>query len=308
MNSNGDLVGGGSSLIAGEAYYFHFTGGNPPGQFSPAVESLPFDVNDAGQYVYRATAPDGHVFTARYNPADGSVTTASDKNPQYPVCLNNFGDMAFTVGTVGGQGPMQTILYTDAAGAVVVASGLNYRPYAINDYKQFCGSVNPSGFTADERAFRITPGSPSTILTLSSQSSRASDINNAGDVVGSYYPAAIANDKQHAFLYTDAGGFKDLGTLGGTFSTAGSLTQRDTSGNAYVVGTSTASGKNGAPQIGFLYHASFGMVDLQKLIRYDLSPGVPSGTVFAPAYINNALQICASTSNGPGVCLLLPVP
>src|SRR5262249_47272030 len=71
MNSSGDLVGGGSSLIAGEAYYFHFTGGNPPGQFSPAVESLPFDLNDAGQYVYRATAPDGHVFTARYNPVDG---------------------------------------------------------------------------------------------------------------------------------------------------------------------------------------------------------------------------------------------
>jgi probable HAF family extracellular repeat protein len=300
-------VGGGSSLFPGEAYTFEYTGGNPPGQFNPAVDSLPFDINDAGQYVFRATAPDGHIAVARYNPADGSVTIANDKDPLYPVCINNLGDIAFTEGLVEGQRPIQTILYSDAVGGVVVASGLNYRPCAINDFQQFCGAVNPTGLIADERAYRITPGSPSTILTLSSQSSSANDVNNAGDVVGGYYPAALATDKQHAFLYTNAGGFKDLGTLGGTYSYAYSLTQRDGSGNAYVVGSATASGKNGSPQIGFIYHASFGMVELQKLVRYDLSPGVPAGTVFAPRYINSALQICAYTGNGPGVCLLLPV-
>lgn len=309
MNSSGDLVGGGSSLIAGEAYYFHYTGGNPPGQFSAAVGSLPVDLNDSGQYVFGGTAPDGHIAAARYNPATGLVTFANDKDPQYPICLNNFGDMAFTEGMVAGQGPIQTILYSDSNGAVVVASGLIYQPYAINDFKQFCGAVNPTGFLTDQRAYRITPGSPSTILTLSSHSSRANDINNAGDVVGSYYPASLANNNQHAFLYSDAGGFKDLGTLGGSYSSAYSLTQRDASGNAYAVGSSTASSKNGSPQIGFIYHASFGMVDLQALIRYDLSPGVPAGTVFAPRFINSALQICAYMNNGPGgVCLLLPVP
>jgi probable HAF family extracellular repeat protein len=187
-------------------------------------------VPNADRFLGKPVAPDVvDSFLAVH--ADGSVTIAGDKDPQAPICLNNFGDVAFTEGTVGGQGPMQTILYSDIAGRVVVASGLNYRPYAMNDYQQICGAVNPTGFITDERAFRITPGSPSTILTLSSQSSRASDINNAGDVVGSYYPAAISNDKQHGFLYTDAGGFKDLGTLGGTFSTAYSLTQRDASGN-----------------------------------------------------------------------------
>jgi probable HAF family extracellular repeat protein len=249
MNNGGDVVGGGSSFFPDQGYYFDYTGGNPPGQFSRSIDSLPFDVNDSGQYVFGTVAPTGNIAAARYNPATGMVTIANDKDPLYPICLNNFGDMAFTEGTVAGQGPVRTIVYSDALGAVVVASGLNYRPYAINDNQQLCGAVNPTGFITDERAFRITPGSPSTILTLSSQSSMGNDINNAGDVVGSYYPAALSRDKQHGFLYTDAGGFKDLGTLGGTYSIAYGLTARDANGNAYVVGDSTASGKNGAPQI-----------------------------------------------------------
>jgi hypothetical protein len=108
-------------------------------------------------------------------------------------------------------------------------------------------------------------------------------------------------------LYTDAAGFKDLGTLGGSYSTAQSLTRRDANGNPYVVGWSTVSSKNGAPNLPFIYNASFGMVDLTKLIDFSQSPGVPSGTLFSPQYINDNLQICAGTNNNLGICLLIPL-
>ena len=52
--------------------------------------------------------------------------------------------------------------------------------------------------------------------TLGGASSGAEAVNDSGQVVGGSQTASGAN---HAFLWTQAGGMVDLGTLGGTFST-----------------------------------------------------------------------------------------
>jgi probable HAF family extracellular repeat protein len=155
---------------------------------------------------------------------------------------------------------------------------------------------------SSRRALRYSPDSG--VQTLSNLPSDAFSINSVGDVVGEYWPGAVSYGKNHAFLYTDEGGFKDLGTLGGASSGAIGVTARLSYGNVtgpYIVGTSTASTKSGSPNLPFVYHAGFGMVELAKLIQ------ATSGTVFTPYFINDDLMMFGSANNGYGFCYLDPV-
>jgi probable HAF family extracellular repeat protein len=301
MNNQGDLVGSQSSLFADGNFFFEHNG-DGTGQFSHALGG-PNDVNDVGQYSF-----DDNADVGRYNPIDGSVTVVNNVNgPYYRIALNNHGDMVFSRDPLQGEQGMSTILYTDVAGPQVVANGVFFHTFALNDYDEFCGFVTPGNpwSLSSERACRYSPGNG--VVALSNLPSAGFDINSDGDVCGEYWSGVVSLGRQHAFLHTDAGGLLDLGTLGGAFSTAKSLTRPDANGNPYVVGWSTASSKNGSPNLPFIYHASFGMVDLTKLIDFTKSPGVPQGTLFAPGFINDSLEICASTNNNLGVCLLIPL-
>ncbi len=83
-------------------------------------------------------------------------------------------------------------------------------------------------------------------------------INDGGTVVGR---APIANGYQHAFSWTQAGGFVDLGTLGGAESTALSINS-----SGWIVGTSLTSNKNGLLHP-FLWTPSTGMQDLNIVAK-----------------------------------------
>jgi probable HAF family extracellular repeat protein len=80
-------------------------------------------------------------------------------------------------------------------------------------------------------------------------------LNNAGDVVGSSFRP---DNKLHAFLWTDAGGMSDLGTLGGNESQALGINSAQ-----WVVGHATIAGE--AETHAFLWKPGTGMTDLGTL-------------------------------------------
>jgi probable HAF family extracellular repeat protein len=69
----------------------------------------------------------------------------------------------------------------------------------------------------------------------------------------------VANGYRHAFSWTQAAGFEDLGTLGGGESSATSMNRL-----GWILGTSQTTSKTGL-QHGFLWTAGAGMKDLNTM-------------------------------------------
>src|SRR5438309_193538 len=99
------------------------------------------------------------------------------------------------------------------------------------------------------------PGTPPVSIDIigSGCCSYASAINDYSTVAGGSVTAG--NTATHAFVWTQAGGMVDLGTLGGTHSNASAIND-----NGMVGGTSSTAGNTASRA--FVWTQAGGMVDL----------------------------------------------
>jgi probable HAF family extracellular repeat protein len=166
--------------------------------------------------------------------------------------------------------------FTPGSGVVMLTGCCNTQWGAdINDAGVVVGTTQTSAIVGN-RGFVATATSMVTLSILSGgdveMNAGATAINNAGQIVG-FSPTAAHT--QHAVLWSAAGVIQDLGTLGGTNSTA-----LDINASGQVIGSSQIAGD--AATHFFLWSSGSGMVDLNTII---------APTVASVVEINDAGQI-----------------
>jgi probable HAF family extracellular repeat protein len=159
-----------------------------------------------------------------------------------------------------------------------------------NNSRQACGWRNmPTPLDGTSYAFRFSPDVGADYFTT--RASIAYDINEGGDVTG----WIRSGSGSRAFLYSGAGSLVELPTLGGPTATG-----RGINADRYIVGSSSTSSKAGAPSKPFIYHASFGTIDLTKQID---TTALPSGTTFGGTHGITDARVILIDTNTVGPCL-----
>lgn len=289
MNNRGEVVGESGRIAA------VWSGG--------AVTTLPgldsrsnaVGINDRGDIVGGAPAPGG---TVAFVYSRGRMRFITLEPPyaefsSYALAINNAGQVA-GVGLAMGekrQGFLQTRGETQLIDTFGGESG---NAVSINSAGDVVGDATYPGRVPDQaHATLFRNGVLRDLGTLGGHFSSALDINDAGQIVGSSDTELVATDGtsfpvRHAFLY-QRGTMKDLGTLGGKFSTATAIN------NAGVV-----VGAAGLPSPPFataaFVYARGKMIDLNTRVR------LPEGWRLGTAQdINDSGQILATASNPQGV-------
>ncbi len=274
----------------------------PPGTFF----SEAYAVNDSGWVTLRATdTADSPQAALLYN--NGYLAGIGDLPGglgNFPFALNNPGQVVGCDSLPSDGSHEHAYLFSDGllSDLGTVAGGYRTLAYGINDSAQIAGYVDFSNGT--RHAFLYANGVMADLGTLGGTESTAEGINNAGDVVG--YSFTASRDIIHAFVYragviTDLftltngraieataindrgdivgrsrgnlafiyrnGVFQELGTLGGSFSSAYALNEA----GAVVGYASAADGSSHA----FIYKPESGMIDLNGAVT--LSDGTAPG-------------------------------
>jgi probable HAF family extracellular repeat protein len=138
--------------------------------------------------------------------------------------------------------------------------------YAINDAGVIVGDVTYAG--GSHRAFVRAATGEVTLLETPGTSSTALALNEAGQVTGTYTSGSPVDGPFHAFMWTQAGGTVDLGTLpSGAAGTESSLVPAAINESGDIIGTvyawSAGTPGVGTPAGSFLYARTGGIRDLR---------------------------------------------
>ena len=135
--------------------------------------------------------------------------------------LSNSG---LAVGASGGIGvDSQTAFVSDQSGALQSIKGLELHhsiALVVNEGGQIAGRGCTNDDLCIDAAFRASPALGAQIITgLPGKIGEVTDINENGDVVGSWIPDPHEFSVR-AFMFSDSGGLQELGHLGGGWSSA----------------------------------------------------------------------------------------
>ncbi len=196
-------------------------------------------LNDAGQVVGTVSNPVNNFILTYYYQA-GAVSTFGSGREAVPVGINAAGQ-AVGWWTAGGDNPtVNAFTWDGSTPAQSISEGFStaLRPSAINDEGVFVGTFNegqghiPSG---PSHAFSAQNGMATIFDPPGAATSSAADINNAGQIVGSY---TDPSGRSHAFL-DESGTFTTTDPSGAVWAQA---THINASG--VVIGEYAVSGEN----------------------------------------------------------------
>lgn len=151
---------------------------------------------------------------------------------------------------------------------------------AVNSLNQVVGYYFPNG-SLNTLGFVWTQASG--LQNLGSAGTLAYAVNDLGTVVGQ---TTVGNAYRHACSWTETGGIKDLGTLGGGESFALSINSQ-----GWIAGTSLTNSRNGLLH-GFLWTPSAGMQD------FTILAGISASQQPYSVQVNDFGVVALSTNKG----------
>lgn len=261
--------------------------------------SKAIDINDDGQIIgtlrERVSGVGGGQVQFRYTPSDGAGGAAvlEEIEPLVPgsvIALRAINNSGVVAGYgLAGDNFDHAIAWSNSIDGTVdlgLLNGQDTIPNDINDAGELCGQLD-----GVSRAWRLGGSGFDNLGKLQKGkwgSSFGNSINLFGDVAGL---SSKDSTTYRVFLFTDANGMQDLGTLGGNDSWGGYLNNL-----GEVVGTSRLAVETTSHA--FLYTEGV-MVDLEDSI--DGFSTSPFYELLSPLGINDAGKIFGVTSNGTGL-------
>ena len=183
-------------------------------------------------------------------------------------------------------GGVHAFRYVDGIGmsdlGVLPPAGVNFSfGYGINSFGQIAGGSYAAEAGTAIRAMMATATGLIDLGALSNtdDASVAFDINDRGQVTGWSFNRAA---DRHAFVWTAAGGMRDIGTLGGDYSSGQSINESGQIAGESKIGTGAI--------LAFRFTEGAGMISL----------GTLSGGTKSSGYgINNSGQVVGESDTGP---------
>jgi probable HAF family extracellular repeat protein len=252
-------------------------------------------INNLGQVVGSASAPDGRTHAFRWSASEGMVDlgllASRPDSITVATAINDAGKVAGVGNTADGN--YHAFLWTRKTGLTDLGTlgGSTSSAVAIGAEGQVAGDSTVCGSCPLNHAFIWTRGSGMQDLgTAGGTESFARGMSANGHMFGMIF---LRNGSRHAFSWTRARGMVDIGTLGGRESLAQGVNNK-----GQVVGGSFT--KDDVEFHAFIWTAKQGIVNLNSRLRH-----APAGLVLYSAYAISDNGFIVASSN-TGLVLLVP--